>query len=319
MAFGNDPALRKRFTKRGRVPKIRVVLNRDRGCDFSGPAHQIGELVGVRSILDGSRRHTDDRRHRRHVACDHRARADDRLEPDANVLHDRRADADECTALDGDVTREAHTGADVHGRADHRLVIDDAAGVENGIVADLTVRTNHRAGGNDDAAADGSVAGELCRRVNRREHLKAVFVERLRHGAADAVVADGDDCGADAARVQFGQSVEIAEDGQTVDPSAAQLEVAVNESDGFVLLGLLENIEHDSSVSARAEDDEFHGVLQTADRRALQAARLNGQVYQGVSVRGCGALNRTSICRVENGAFAGAKPRKVREKNMGWG
>ncbi|GJQ27925.1 MAG: hypothetical protein HBSAPP02_29570 [Phycisphaerae bacterium] len=98
--------------------------------------------------------------------------------------------------------------------------------------------------------------------MNRREYFEAVFVKRFRHGAADAVVANGDNRGTDSARVQIGQGVEIPENGQAVDPAAAELEIAVDETDGFVLFGLLENIEHDSSVSARAEDDEFHGVLQ---------------------------------------------------------
>lgn len=119
------------------------------------------EIAGGGGLEDWSGRNADDSGHRVDVADDDGSGADDRFTPDAQVLNDRRADADKRAGLDDDTAGDARSGADVSCRADHRLVIDDAAGVQDRRVSDLNVAAHVNAGGDDDVASEGGVAGDV--------------------------------------------------------------------------------------------------------------------------------------------------------------
>lgn len=90
---------------------------------------------------------------------------------------------------------QAHAGADVDAGADHGLVVDDAAGVEDGVIADLAVGADQGPGGDDHAAADGDICRDLGRGVDDGGQVEAGGFDGLGDHAAHAVVADGDDCG----------------------------------------------------------------------------------------------------------------------------
>ncbi len=119
------------------------------------------EIAGGSGLEDRSGRNADDGGHRVDVADDDCPGADDRFAADAQVLNDRRADADKRAGLDDDTPGDARSGADVSCRADHRLVIDDAAGVQDRRVSDLNVAAHVNAGGDDDIASEGGVAGDV--------------------------------------------------------------------------------------------------------------------------------------------------------------
>lgn len=222
----------------------------------SAGGEERGEFARGGAILHHAGGDADDGGHGVDVVGHDRAGADDGFETDADVLHDGRADADERAGFHDDVTGEANARADVGGGSNHGLVIDDAACVKDGIVADLAMGADERAGGDDDAFAQRGIGGKLGRRVDGIFQFEAALFDEFAHGAADAVVADGDDRAADVPVMKVGENGDVAEDGEAVDSAAVERLIVVEKADRFEPLGLEKDIEDDPPVSARAENDD---------------------------------------------------------------
>ncbi len=178
-------------------------------------------------------------------------------------MDDCCADAEERAGFGGDVAGEADSGADVDTGADHGFVVDDAAGVEDGVVADLAVGADEGAGGDDDTSSHRGIGGELGRGVDGVDEFEAELLDDVGHGAADAVVADGDDGAGDSTFTKVVEAFESAEDGHSIDTASVEGLVVVEESDRLVVVSLSEDIENNPAVASCSKDGDIHdfGIL----------------------------------------------------------
>src|SRR6185295_16912933 len=106
------------------------------------------------------------------------------------------------------------------GGANHGFVIDNAAGVEDGVIADLAVSADQGAGGDDHISAERDVMSQIGRRVDRIDEFKAHFADLIGKGPADAIVAYGDDGAVHALGAKVGQGVDAADNGHAVHSPA---------------------------------------------------------------------------------------------------
>ena len=112
----------------------------------------------------------DDGGQRGHVLDDDGPGPDDGLAPQRDLGDHGRTDADEHPRLDFDAPGDAYARADVAAFADHGLVVDEAAGVQDHGVADLAVCADDHARGDNDVSPERGVVGERGGRVHGVEH-----------------------------------------------------------------------------------------------------------------------------------------------------
>lgn len=213
---------------------------------------------GVRVIFDAahaSTRDADDRRHTLHIFEHDGSGTDDRFAAEGNLGNDGGADADEGAGFYLDPSGESRSGADVGSFANHRVMIDDAAGVEDNRVADLAVRADDDPGADDNVVADEDTLSEGRGGVNRVDQLEIGGADLACEGAADAVVADRDDRSLDfLLSSDLRQLIDRTQNRTAVDASADEVWVSIEEADNVAAAVLGEDVEHDSPVAAGSED-----------------------------------------------------------------
>ena len=150
------------FTQHGASGRCRGrnIDTTRRNVSGSGGQQHCGDVFGCAGELDRDGRYADDGGHRKDILEHDRPGTDDGLAPQRYFRHDCGSDADEDAGLDIDAAGDSDAGADVRPLADHGLVVDDAAGIEDDRVADLAISANNRASSNYDVASDRGVVGE---------------------------------------------------------------------------------------------------------------------------------------------------------------
>src|SRR5437773_1335122 len=92
------------------------------------------------------------------------------------------------------------------------------------------------------------------------DQFKALFSEHLRITSPRAVVANGDDRGLGFLR-ELGELIGRAKDRQAANCRARQRCVGVDEADGVVLPAETQDVQHNLSMSASADDENVHAVV----------------------------------------------------------
>src|ERR1043166_158713 len=134
--------------------------------------HERGEFRSTGSILYGPGGHADDGRHRIDILGNDRTGPHDGLKANANILNDRCADPDESAALYRNVSSQPHARTNMRRNTNHRFMVDNAPGIQDGVVTDLAMRADQRSSSNHNALAQRRIVSQLRGWMNRAKNLK---------------------------------------------------------------------------------------------------------------------------------------------------
>src|SRR4051794_970854 len=124
------------------------------------------------------------------IANDDRACADDNFVANGGPRPDCRPDANQCPRPDTHVAAQVNTRGDVSGLADHAVMVDRSAGVDDNAGAEAGFGDDGRSRGKEDTVADAHRLRDERPRVDDRFEGVALSLEPIQQKRASTVVAD---------------------------------------------------------------------------------------------------------------------------------